>query len=114
MWLEGEKSAFYFTFSTGLVGLSIPCQIGYSEETLAHYFDQIKKNVSGILYFPDNDDPGQEKAKKIQHYAQLNGIGTKILKPYSCREDFDEGDDVLEYLTLEGRDNLFNYIMGEL
>lgn len=113
VWLEGEKSAFYFTISTGLLGLSFGASTE-SEPNIKCYLEQIKRNVDSILYFPDNDKTGLEKANKFKNIASENGIGVKILNPYSVRDDFDKGDDVIEFLLNEGNYKLFNLIMEDL
>lgn len=113
VWLEGEKSAFYFTISTGLLGLSFGASTE-SEPTIKYYVEQIKRNVDSILYFPDNDQIGLEKANKFKRIAGENGIGVKILNPYKVRDDFDKKDDVIQFLLNEGNKKLFNLIMEEL
>lgn len=113
VWLEGEKSAFYFTVSTGLLGLSFGASTE-SEPRIKHYIETIKRNVDSVLYFPDNDSTGTEKANKFKKIAGENGIGVKILNPYKIRDDFDKNDDVIQFLLNEGNKKLYKLIMEEL
>jgi hypothetical protein len=111
VFLEGEKSAFYFTISTGLLGLSFPASKSTDEKMCRYWFPKFRKNFEGILYFPDNDETGEKKAKNLKKLASEYQIPLKILEPYKKWDGFEEGDDVVEYLTHLGIDDLFNFIM---
>lgn len=114
VFLEGEKSAFYFTISTGLLGLSFPGSKNTDKKMCDYWFPKFRKNFEGILYFPDNDQPGLEKAKKLKELASEHQIPLKILEPYKRWDSFEKKDDVVEYITHLGTDDLFNFIMENL
>jgi hypothetical protein len=114
VFLEGEKSAFYFTISTGLLGLSFPgSKTGFKtmEKLCKYWFPKFRKNFEGILYFPDNDETGRNKAKELKQIASDYQIPVKILNPYSQWDRFDVKDDVVEYIRHLGTESLFNFIM---
>lgn len=99
VFLEGEKSAYNFTIYTGLLGLSIPAT-KWTDDYIHYKLKQLKGNISSILYFPDNDQAGKDKAKQVKKIANEEDIKCKILNPYK-KYEFKEGADIMDCLFFD-------------
>lgn len=114
VFLEGEQAAFHFTLATQLLGLSFPASTGTGMDKLCNYwFPKLKKNLEAILYFPDNDKTGLDKANDFKKISNSHGIPVMILEPYED-DFFKEKNDVVEYIYNLGISSLFNLILEKM
>lgn len=91
--VEGEKAATIFTQHTGWLALS-PSGGGWSERHLLPLFRRLFWQIESLIILPDNDAPGDSKARLVQDCAWAAGFAAKIidLKEYYEKEKEDVVD----------------------
>ncbi len=55
-------------------------------------------NVAGILYWPDNDEPGHKKAQKMSQAAAQAGVPFIQLDPLAIWEDMPDAGDIVDWV----------------
>lgn len=57
-----------------------------------------RADVSGIVYFPDNDEAGQKKAEKLSTAARQAGMPFVILDPLDIWSDMPDKGDIVDWV----------------
>lgn len=94
---EGEECVEY---GRSLQLISFTVQGGsWTDESLNSAMLQMKQaGVAGIVYFPDHDDAGRKKAKKVAIAASIAGMPLIILNPLALWEHMPESGDIADWV----------------
>lgn len=107
LFAEGEKTADILIKKSGYLTLSPP-PFGWKNNYLTKEFLKHLHLLEGIIYFPDNDEPGIKKAELIQQAAWGINIPCYIV-PLSEWHFLNEGDDIAD-LILDKDINIHNLL----
>jgi len=88
---EGEKTANLISVATNYLCLSPPV-FGWKQDYISNQLTL--PNISGVLYFADNDEAGAAKAKIVKLAAWSVGIPCAIFSNYS--RPLGDGEDLVD------------------
>jgi hypothetical protein len=102
--VEGEKSANIFSSYSNKLVLSPP-SFGWNNNYLIPWFITKSDLIENIIYFPDNDKSGHNKAQVVQKAAWSSGIACKIID-LSYIFSMQDSDDVVDLINRNENVNL--------
>lgn len=102
---EGEKTADYCSYYSGYLTLSPP-GFGWNEQWLMKNIHRLFCNITGVLYLPDNDQVGFNKAKLVEQACWKNCKPCKILNV--PKFSVSTGDDIADLVETYIIKNLIN------
>lgn len=111
--VEGEKTVEACRY------LGLPCitwQGGsWTEDDLSRAIVQLKAgSCGGLIFIPDNDEPGQKKAAKVSAAAAAHSFPCLVLKPFWVWDLMPEKGDIADYVQncLAMKDSVEDMMIG--
>lgn len=94
--VEGEKSTDYARSAS--LGATTVQGSQWSPEKIESYVKWLKANNISIIYHPDDDDPGYQKAAKWQKAANKYQVPFVELNPLKLNPNSNKGDDIADLI----------------
>jgi putative DNA primase/helicase len=111
MGAEGEKSVEQYR----QIGIACVTFMGsaWGKKELEQFAKHLKKEGLALVYHPDHDEPGYEKAQKVSEACCKEGVYCLVLEPLNLDPELPEAGDIVDILERNPNIEDFERILAE-